>query len=252
METIKQIIKNLEGEKLACEINLPQSPNDKKPTIVILHAFTGKKENQTINYLAKNLPESGYITLQFDFSGHGESEGKLEDATVSKQLDDIQSVLEQVKNINSTNLVLIGNSFSVISALAFAIINSNICGVILISGRAKYLEYIESLEKVNDMYKLFEDKFINKDFVEDYKNYDPIKNIKKLSIPILIIHGDKDETVPVNNAYLLYESSLANKKFLKIIKEADHRYSNIKFKEEILYQIKKFLVDISVTSVART
>jgi len=244
METIKQIIKNPRGEVLACEINLPKNLEGKKPTILILHAFTGQKENRTINYLAKNLPEVGYITLQFDFSGHGESEGKLEKATVSKQLDDIKSVLEQVKNINPTNLIIIGNSFSVITALAFARINYNIKGIILISGRANYLEYIDSLEKVNDRYKLFENKFIDKSFVEDYKKYNPLENIKKINIPTLIIHGGKDETIPVSNAQLFYENSLSKKKFLKIIKGADHKYSDIKFKEEVLKEIKKFLAGI--------
>lgn len=244
METIKQTIKNSEGEKIACEINLSQNSNNHKPTIFILHAFTGKKENQTINYLAKNLPELGYSTIQFDFSGHGESEGKLEEATISKQLNDIKSVLEQIKNINLTNLVIIGNSFSIIPALAFSKKNINVKGLVLLSGRAKYLEYIDTLEKINGKYKLFADKFITEDFVEDYKMYDPLKIIKNLDIPILIIHGDKDEIVSVNNAKLFYNNSPANKKFLKIIHGADHRYSDIKLKEEVLDQIRKFLANL--------
>ena len=207
METIKQKIKNKNKENLVCEINKPDNENHQEnPTILILHAITGKKENSTIHYLAKNLPESGYSTLQFDFSGHGESEGRLEECTVSKQIKDIKAILSNIKGINAKNLIVIGNSFSVITALGFAKNNPNVKGLILISGRAEYLEYTINLEEIGIRYRLFEDKFVDKSFIEDYKRYNPLKAISSISIPVLIVHGDKDKTVPVKNAQLFYNN----------------------------------------------
>ncbi len=233
---IKKIIKNKYNENIICEINKADKPKNK--TILILHAYTGKKENRTIHFLAKNLPKHKFNTIQFDFSGHGESEGKMQEATISKQLEDISSVLAQINEVPLNNLILVGNSFSVITALAFAKEDA-IKGLILISGRANYLKYIDTLEKIGDRYKLFEGIFIRESFIEDYKKYDPIKNIKELNKPILIIHGERDNIIPVTDAKILLKNSKIGK--LKIIKNADHRYLNPIFKEEVLKECVKFL-----------
>ncbi|MBU2589271.1 MAG: alpha/beta fold hydrolase [Nanoarchaeota archaeon] len=234
MEIIKKIIKNSYNENIVCEIN--KAENSKEITILILHAFTGKKENRTINFLAKQLPKKYYNTLQFDFSGHGESEGILQEATISKQLKDIKSILSKLA-INK--IILIGNSFSVLTALAFAKDNSSVKGLILISGRANYIEYIKNLEKVGDKYKLFDETYVGENFVEDYKKYDPVKNIKELDVPILIVHGDKDEVVPVKDAQIFQDN--AKQGTLRIIEGADHRYSNMDYKKKVLDESVNFL-----------
>jgi len=239
METIRQEIKNKQGEKLACELNISE-PETSKPLVLILHALTGKKENSTISFIAKSLPSKGYNTLQFDFSGHGESQGKLEDATVTKQLADINAVLQQIKPANINPLILIGNSFSVITALAFAKNNKSVTGLILISGRAHYLKYIETLEKVGDKYRLFGESLADKSFVEDYKQYDPLVNIKLVTCPVLIIHGEKDDVIPKEDAELLFKSSPSSKD-LFIVPSAGHRFTEIEQKQKALDRIVHFL-----------
>lgn len=239
METLRQEIKNKQGEKLVCELNISE-PETSKPLVLILHALTGKKENSTISFIAKSLPSQGYNTLQFDFSGHGESQGKLEDATVTKQLEDISAVLQQIKQANISKLILIGNSFSVITALAFAKNNKNVAGLILISGRAHYLKYIETLEKVGDKYRLFGEALADKSFVEDYKQYDPLANIKSATCPVLVIHGEKDDVIPKEDAELLYKSSPSSKG-LFIVPGAGHRFMEIEQKQKALDRIIQFL-----------
>lgn len=242
METIKLNIKNKNNENLVCEINKSDNQDSiNNPSILILHALTGKKENRTINFLAKKIPDYGYNTIQFDFSGHGESEGRLEEATVTKQLEDIKSVLSQINQINTDKIILIGNSFSVITALAFAENNNSIAGLILISSRANYLEYTNKLEKVEDKYRLFEDHLIDESFIEDYKKYNPLKNIKLFKNSILIIHGENDGIIPKEDAELFYSLSVSNKKDLFIVPNAEHRYLEIEQKENILSKVIKFL-----------
>jgi|TARA_B100001971_G_C18136460_1_gene507886 esterase/lipase len=232
METIKGKTKNELGENLVYEVN--RLGDSSKPKVLILHAFTGKKENKTINYLAKNLPSEGYTTIQFDFSGHGKSEGNMEDATVSKQLKDIQAIIKEVEG----ELIVVGNSFSVITALAFSRINK-VKGLILLCGRAKYLDYINGLVKEDGKYKIFEGFYIGENFVEDYKKYDPLKLIESVDVPVLIVHGEKDEVVPLEEAKLFYNKTKMGE--LKVIENADHRFIDVKFKEEVLESVISFL-----------
>ena len=239
MKTIKINIKNQDNENIVCEINKSEiSASVDKPTVLILHALTGNKENRTINFLAKNLPEHGFDTIQFDLSGHGESEGRMENASIAKQLEDINAVLRQVTQVKTNRIIIVGNSFSVITALAFAKNNESVAGLILLSGRANYLKYIENLEKIDDKYKLTEDVFVDESFIEDYKKYNPVENIKFFKGPVLIIHGEKDEVIPKEDAELFYASA-KSKKDIFLIPGAGHRYSEQK--DKVLDKIIEFL-----------
>ncbi|GAI68101.1 unnamed protein product [marine sediment metagenome] len=40
-----------------------------------------------------------------------------------------------------------------------------------------------------------------------YKRVDPVDIVAEASCPILFIHGEADDLIPVNNAYELYEAS---------------------------------------------
>lgn len=244
MEVTRFNIRNQQNENLVCELNKPKNSIENRPSILILHALTGKKENKTINFLAKNLPNYCYTTIQFDFSGHGESEGKLEEATISKQIADIKSILSNLNEIDTKEVILIGNSFSVITALAFARNKKSVAALILLSGRANYMEYINSLKKVENKYKLFEEIFIDENFVKDYKRYNPLKIIKKINIPVLIIHGGNDEVIPKEDAQLFYATSSSVMKELFIVPKADHRYSTDEYKKIILNKILSFLSNL--------
>lgn len=72
------------------------------------------------------------------------------------------------------------------------------------------------------------------------KDASPITNVKKTSIPILFIHGDKDTYVKVDNAKLLYEST-NSKKELWIVSGASHAESITIDRNGYKAHIKEFL-----------
>ncbi len=247
MET-KSSVKNKYDENLVYEINRPDTPTN-KPLVLILHALTGKKENSTINFLAKNLPQHGYTTVQFDFSGHGESGGKLEDSTVTKQLEDIEAVADEIrKKVDVGRMIVVGNSFSVITALAYSKDNRSVAGLILISGRANYMKYVENLERVGERYRLIGDTFVGESFVKDYEKYDPLKNMKAFQGPVMIVHGENDETIPKEDAQIFYSSAVSAKKKLFIVPKGGHRFTEPGQKESVLKEIVQFLDENSKPS----
>lgn len=240
METLKLKIKNRFNEDLVCEINkLETLGSMQRPSLLILHALTGNKENRTINFLAKNIPLEGFNTIQFDFSGHGKSQGMMGDSTVSKQLEEIKVILNQIKQVNTKQIILVGNSFSVITALAYGKIDARVVGLILLSGRANFLNYIDTFEKKDDKYKLSDNVLINDSFFEDYRKYNPLENINSFVHPVLIIHGEKDDIIPAEEANLFYSMSNSKEKEIYIVPNAGHRYSEQK--EDVLNRVINFL-----------
>jgi hypothetical protein len=62
--------------------------------------------------LAEGLAHAGVPSLRFDLRGHGESEGKLEDLTISGVVNDIRAAVDYVREATGSGPVnLIGTSF---------------------------------------------------------------------------------------------------------------------------------------------
>lgn len=96
--------------KMAGNLYLPPSidKNKKYPTIVCVHPGGGVKE-QTAGLYAQKMAEQGYITLAFDASHQGESEGQprlLEDP--SQRVEDIRSAIDYVTTLSFVDSERIG------------------------------------------------------------------------------------------------------------------------------------------------
>jgi pimeloyl-ACP methyl ester carboxylesterase len=233
MEIKNLIIKNSFDESLSCVF---RDCDSSKPVVITLHALSGKKENRSIHSLAENLPDEDFNTLEFDFSGHGESEGNIVESTITKQLSDLKSVIDYFK---FEKVILVGNSFSVIAALAFAELHSDlVSGLVLISGRADYLKFCDNTRK--DNYKLFGDDFLDEDYLADYMKYNPLEAINKLNIPVAIVHGTCDDVIPFSDAKNFFDVCPSLSKELISIKDGAHRFDD-KSRLEMFDKVSAFL-----------
>ena len=74
---------------------------------------------------------------------------------------------------------------------------------------------------------------LGSDFIDDILNLNIFETAKSFGKKVLIIHGDKDTSVPlsVSEKYLRYYDGRAE---LKIIKDADHTFNNSIWEKEVL------------------
>jgi len=82
---------------------------------------------------------------------------------------------------------------------------------------------------------------LNYTFFEDFKNNDAYKAAKKIRIPTLIVHGDKDETVPLEQSKKT--SGLIENCKLEIIEGSDHRYTNPEHFEKMIKLVSEFIIN---------
>ena len=102
MAIIKKDVKfNANGHQLAGVLRLPVNiSNNKTPAIVTVHPISSSKE-QTSGLYAERLGNLGYITLAFDASYQGESEGEprhIEDP--SARVEDIRSAIDYLTTLD--------------------------------------------------------------------------------------------------------------------------------------------------------
>ncbi|MBI4163318.1 MAG: alpha/beta fold hydrolase [Candidatus Aenigmarchaeota archaeon] len=239
---------NSKGEKLAGILNIPPGKS-KFPAIILAHGFgyhmheTNEDNVNMFDVLAKTLCENGFVTLQFDFTGCGESEGDFSKSTLTSHVSDLNSALEILRKlpfVDTKRVGIIGMSFG--TAVTVARGDHNIKAITLLSSCKNPRVEIAKIVKYRGGYNpdgisilKHEDEppvKIGPQFWKDFDNYNFPEIIKNIHVPVMLIHGEKDDLVgrKIDDYF-----DLANQpKELHIIKNTQHGYEGKEAMEEML------------------
>lgn len=247
--TEKIFFKNSKGDKLYGILSLV----DKERSIVILcHGRTSSKNSPSILALEKKLNANKISTFRFDFYGHGESDGKFEDATVSEAADDISNAIKLLKKQGHKKIGLVGSSFGGAASILAASKSDDLSFLVLRAPVSDYYEKILSEKKRYPLEEWKKKRFIyhrnmkgkkfllNYSFFEDIVSRKSYEIVKKIKIPVLIVHGDKDEQVPLSQSKK--SAKLIKKCKLKIIKGADHIFSKPEHFNKVIEVVSDFII----------
>ncbi|BAQ08760.1 PGAP1 family protein [Bacillus sp. OxB-1] len=219
------------------------------PLIVLLHGFVGNKvgEHRLFVKAARHFTDRGYAVVRFDFSGCGESDGDYAQVTMTKQLQEVQAVLDHlssIKEIDARNVILIGHSLGGAIAALTAAQDCRIKKLVLWSPVGTPYEDITGIlgiEKVNVAIEKgkvdYEGFYVGRPFLDDLKKHHPIEAARLYKGPALVIHADADEDVPKKHAarYLAALHSRPLNQFAEThyIEDADHTFSSYAFEEKL-------------------
>ena len=99
-QTVERLYVQGAKGKLAAIIQKPATDGrEKLPTVVVCHGFTGSKDEALLCLIADSLQRRGIASIRFDFNGHGQSEGKLEEMTVPNELEDALRVVAYCRSL---------------------------------------------------------------------------------------------------------------------------------------------------------
>lgn len=199
----KRNFKNSRGLRLS---GIFEGENRNVPVVVMCHGFHSSKNNPiTSRTLAQKLVENGLSVLRFDFTGHGQSEGDIDEVTPLMGLDDLKCA---IKTLNNQNFALYGSSFGGHVALLYASQNQ----ILALALKAP----------VSDWCQVQISKSRGKRFCQETKNINIYQKAKNIKAPTLITHGDKDDVVPIEQSQKLIKALGSKIKTLEIIRESNH------------------------------
>lgn len=245
----QKLFQNSKGIKL-CGIFEDAGKGIDAPIVILCHGFSSNKNNSTHTRLAPLLAAQGIASFRFDFFGHGESEGKFEDITLSEAIDDLEHALVTVKAKGYSRIGLLGSSFGGMAALLFAARHPELIAVVL---KCPVSDYLGKIIAQKSKYEISEWKTrgfipyfrhigealrLNYAFFEDTEKHDGYAAAPKLTMPVFIVHGDADTTVPL--AQSEKTASLIPHGELVIIPGADHRFSQPAHFEQMIQLIITF------------
>jgi len=247
----KVFFENKNGIRLCGLVSDPSNHTD-NPLIVMCHGFSTNKEGRTNTRLEEIFNAHNMATLRFDFFGHGESEGLFEDVTISEAAEDVQAALAFIGRQGYKKIGLFGSSFGGLASLLAASQTSSFFTLALKSPVSDYPGLLIARGQEPDVSSWKKSGYIsirgadgsplrlNYSFYEDAEKIRGYEAAKKINIPTLIVHGDKDETVPLEQSKI--SAGLMGDCRLEIIRGADHIYSRPDHFEKMIDLVSRFII----------
>lgn len=234
------IFKNKRGEKLWGVITLPRKRGE-MPAVIIAHGFYGSKSNRKFVKIGRRFAQNGIAVLRFDFSGCGDSEGNFQNMGIFQETEDLKAAynfLKKQPKIDKKRIGFLGYSLGALVVCLFQAKTSIAKTLVLVAPALNQENLLKIWLTKKQIRKWQKEKFLDTPkcrigirYFNEAKNYNFITS--QIKIPVLIIHGNKDEDVPVKFSKELFKFFLAKKKMI-IIRGADHNFEGYKALKELI------------------
>tara|TARA_B100001778_G_scaffold103867_1_gene84803 strand:+ start:588 stop:1229 length:642 start_codon:yes stop_codon:yes gene_type:complete len=205
----------------------------------------GEKPKSFLNFAKKN--KLSFLALEY--SGHGKSSGVFTKGNITKWSNETSILIKKI--IKKKDFIIIGSSMGAwISLKQLQIFKNQISGFLGIGSAPEFLEKLmwkkftkkmktEIIKK--GIYYLKHGDYeypITLQLINDGRKNKVLNKKTNLKINITMIHGQKDEVVPVSYSRKVLKIFKKAKKKLVIIKNGDHSLSKKKYIKIILKELK--------------
>ena len=240
------------GKTLRGLLYMPEINSGQKVPLVICAHELGSNHRRGWPQYGESLAAEGIAVYTFDFAGGGPksrgdgqpgslSDGDTTEMSVMTEVRDLESVIESAKGwefVDTSKIAIIGGSqggaVSVITASRHA---DELAGLVLL---------YPALLIQDDLHKKFSHKEdcppvysyngwldVSPIYVNDMWNYDIYADMPKYTKPVLILHGDKDNIVPMS--YIERAAKAYPDSEFHIIRDGDHGFQDKTFAQAIGY-----------------
>jgi len=243
---MNHIIKNRLGETLDYSFANAAPENYKSGWLVILgHGVTGNKDRPVVADTAAALNAAGFDTLRFSFAGNGDSEGVFQDATISKEVGDLESIINAASETYS-KIAYIGHSMGNAVGILQAAKDQRINVLVSLAGMVdtKTFALTEFGEVTPDAGFMWdeEDCPLSSAYMHDL--CDVIVTLEPLvdcvTVPWLLIHGTTDDVVLPKDTQTV-ESIKGDAVSSVYIDGADHSFNEPTHKEAMTKAVVDWL-----------
>ncbi len=222
------------GYGIAAILSTPDGPT--KCLAVLCHGFLSGKNSTTNKTLTRLLNAQGLATFRFDFFGQGDSDGPFEELTTTLAVQQTQAALDLVTARGYGRIGLVGSSFGGLVAILTAAQRRDIvclalkCPVVDFAEELRITFGPEELARwhatgtIQNIMGGPDRVRLRYAFYEDCLRQIAYAPAEHITIPTLIVQGEKDECVPLHQSQRLYDALKGPKK-LELLPEADHQFT---------------------------
>jgi pimeloyl-ACP methyl ester carboxylesterase len=229
------------------------------PGLFFLSGYKSDMKGTKAEALAQWAQRQGRACVRFDYSGHGESEGKFTDGTIGRWLADTLGVFDACCRGPQ---ILIGSSMG--GWLALLLVralrargkteSAPLAGLVLIAPAVDFTEELmwkrftpaikqELAEKgVWERPSAYaaEPYLVTKGLIEEGRNHLLLGGMIETGCPVRILQGVEDPDVPWRHAIELTSRLACDDVVLTLVKDGDHRLSRPEDIERLIAAVAEF------------
>ena len=203
-------LRNRHGEKLDFRFHESSDPIRQNHVVVIGHGVTANLDRPWAEALANGLAGVGIDALRISFSGNGESEGDFRDSCITREVEDLGSVLDALQSAGATTSYA-GHSMGGAVGFVRTPDDPRIEHFISLAGMVETARFAEEefgMETPDEGVMWEEDDLpLSSTFMNDLRTINSlVENPSRIHVPILFVHGADDDLVPPSEA----EAAFAN------------------------------------------
>jgi uncharacterized protein len=225
---------------------IPTAQPEQSPTLIVLHGLGATRQD----HLASMLPlwQKGINLLLLDLREHGESGGQYFTYGYHEWQDITAAIdtLEQRQGKLSQPLVVLGISVGGTVAIAATAQDQRIQGVITIGTFADLTTTIQHQSPwLSDAWRTR--SMLRAEQIGQFKIADasPKRNIQQVQVPVLIVHAEQDDYIPLSDAQQLFAAANQPKQF-HLLDNANHANMIEIHGDDLRQTIEQFITLIRV------
>jgi uncharacterized protein len=204
------------------------------PTLVICHGIPSGKpadpNDPGYESLAREFASLGFAAVIFNFRGCGESGGNFEMSGWARDLEAVIDTILNTPHIDPSRLMVLGFSGGGAAAIRVAADTEKIFSLATVGTPSDFSIFERDLGEIIEDFRtrgLIRDPDFPADpaaWMEEFRKIDPKKYVSQFrGKHLMIMHGDQDEVVPVEQAHELYANAPKGITKLSIISGGAHR-----------------------------
>lgn len=251
------VVFDSKGQQIVGMLHLPKG-RGRFPAALFLHGFAGTKTeaHRIFVKMARALADHGIASLRFDYRGAGDSAGNFEELTMRSKIADALEAgryLARHRRIHSGRLALIG--FSTGAAVGAYVVGrerrrfQSLALWAPVADGAGILDELSTPDAVQALAETgvtdHRGNLVGVGFIRQFAEMKPVREIVKTKCPVLLVHGSRDDTVPVTQADLYERALLQHKRPVKkvVIAGADHAFSRHLWEQRVIRETLHWMLE---------
>ena len=236
-----------DGLRLNAKLDVPVAAGEKCPLVVVIHGFTGHMEEDHIVAVCRAMNEIGFATLRADMYGHGNSDGEFRKHTLYKWLTNALTLIDYARGLDfATDVYLCGHSQGGLTAMLAAGLKHDVikgliplspaCMIPELARKGELLGLSFDPDHIPEVLNAW-DRGLDGNYARVAQTIHVEEAIARYDGPVLIVHGDADEAVPVR--YGIEAAKAYKHGELVLIEGDDHCYG--KHLDQVVEAVKDWL-----------
>ncbi len=161
----------------------------------------------------KSFQEAGFSVFVIDYRGYGRSEGQFpNESEVYRDAQVAWDYLIEKRNVRPENIFLYGHSLGGAVAIDLGVRKPQAAGIIV---ENTFTSMRDMVDYLGSIYRLFPADLIV------HQRFDSLSKLRLLKVPLLLVHGTSDRTVPAYMSQRLFQAATVPKKLL-LVPDANH------------------------------